>query len=126
MKALKLEANNYFLRYGGKEHILVLKLNCLQSPHVKEQDWEIIESVGIGSQYKYESLEIFDHVIEGEDFKKLALDLLQSRLLINREGYCYLESEIVPSSSPNTSSFNTIQYYRINDLFGWSKYKVIY
>ncbi|CAI0379664.1 unnamed protein product [Linum tenue] len=74
---------------------------------------------GTAPPQSYDALKVFSREIKGQALRNLADDLVQSRLLINREGFCFIDV---------TTSFVDpkfgVQYFRAQDLFAWSQYGV--
>lgn len=115
--SFKLDSNFIFLRCADNVNIDAFELNPSASPSlVKASDWKLL--VTIGPNLHHDALEIFGVVINGLDFKNLAQELCSFRFIVNREGYCYL------NSSPVVDPSFGLAYFRLNDLFGWSKYGV--
>ncbi|CAL1413673.1 unnamed protein product [Linum trigynum] len=66
----------------------------------------------------HDALKVFSREIKGQALRNLADDLVQSRLLINREGFCFIDATTLVDPKFG------VQYFRAQDLFAWSQYGV--
>ncbi|KDP45403.1 hypothetical protein JCGZ_09652 [Jatropha curcas] len=120
MAVYKLESDTIFLRCSDKVRIDIYELAAAtaaaSSSVIKTTDWKYLTTVG--PDLEYDSVEIFGVEISGLAFNNLAAELCNFRLIVNREGYCYFNIGAIVDPSFG------VNYYRLNDLFCWSKYGI--
>ncbi|EEF44936.1 conserved hypothetical protein [Ricinus communis] len=118
MVVYKLDSNAIFLRCHDKAKLDLYELDAAVSSSsiVKGTDWKHLASLEANLQY--DALEIFGVQINGLAFKNLGEELYNLHVIVNREGFCYLNVSRIVDPSVD------LVYYRLNDLFGWSKYGV--
>ncbi|KNA19853.1 hypothetical protein SOVF_057600 [Spinacia oleracea] len=117
MEAYTMKSDKTFLRCLDTRAIEVYELDSPYLFPVKGKQWSHL-GISIGPGHKYEVLRIGDKDIRGDDLQALIRDLFNSRLIINREGLGFLPAAGV------TVVVMLVEYYRLFDLFDWSKYQV--
>ncbi|KMS97326.1 hypothetical protein BVRB_6g156230 [Beta vulgaris subsp. vulgaris] len=116
MAAYTLKSDKMFLRCFDMEGIEVYELDSPYIYPVKGKHWSHI-GISIAPGKKYEALKIGDKEIKSVDLQTLIKDLFNSRLIVNREGLCFLATTGV------TSVVLEVEYYRQFDVFNWSRYQ---
>ncbi|KMS97325.1 hypothetical protein BVRB_6g156220 [Beta vulgaris subsp. vulgaris] len=117
MAAYTLKSDKMFLRCIDMEGIEVYELDSPYLYPVKGKHWKHV-GISIGLGKTYEALKIGDKEIKDVDLQTLIKDLFTSRLIVNREGLCFLATTGV------TAVVLEVEYYRLYDVFNWSKYMV--
>ncbi|KMS97324.1 hypothetical protein BVRB_6g156210 [Beta vulgaris subsp. vulgaris] len=122
MVAFELGLNQYFIRCFDTEALWVYKLSSgfEITNAFQEKDWSRDEGP-IGPTQDYNSLKIGDLEIKGSNLRKLMKLLCFSRLTVNREGVCFLET----MSFDNGADEFQQQYQMIRNLFDWSNFQLI-
>ncbi|XP_021755850.1 uncharacterized protein LOC110721031 [Chenopodium quinoa] len=117
MATYTLKSDKTFLQCFEMESIGVYELDGLYTYPVKRKNL-IHLGISIGPGNKYEVLKIGNKEIRGSELQTLTEDLYNSQLIINREGLCFVMAKGV------TTTVLGLEYFRLFDLFDWSKYDV--
>ncbi|XP_056699689.1 uncharacterized protein [Spinacia oleracea] len=117
MAAYTMKSDKTFLRCLDTGAIEVYELDSPYLFPVKGKQWSHL-GISIGPGNKHELLKIGDRDISGDSLQTLIKDLFNSRLIVNREGLGFLATAGV------TAVILEVDYYRLFDLFDWSKYQV--
>ncbi|KNA07107.1 hypothetical protein SOVF_174880 [Spinacia oleracea] len=117
MAAYTMKSDKTFLRCLDTGAIEVYELDSPYLFPVKGKQWSHL-GISIGPGNKHEVLKIGDRDISGDNLRTLIKDLFNSRLIVNREGLGFLATAGV------TAVILEVDYYRLFDLFDWSKYQV--
>ncbi|CAN1814609.1 hypothetical protein LINPERHAP1_LOCUS27177 [Linum perenne] len=137
MSTFRVNTNSFFLCGTANGAVSVVDTGCdLNNPVYASDTWKIVATAfgtrtamtitaAAGSKV-YRALEIFDTKIEGEKLDKLCQDLLNSQVLVNRDGYqvTYLGAA---GGGINGAGFvigNNNYLVKLNNLFGWGGYGV--
>ncbi|XP_021718297.1 uncharacterized protein LOC110686037 [Chenopodium quinoa] len=119
MEAYTMKSDKFFVgSYNSGDGIQVYELDSLYMLPVKSKHWNYIYDLNIKAGNKYEALKIGDKEIWGDHLQTLTNDLYNSGLMVNREGLCFL-----PTSASAATEMQ-MEYYRLFDLYDWSKYGV--
>ncbi|CAO2842825.1 unnamed protein product, partial [Amaranthus hypochondriacus] len=117
MGIFNLDSEQLFLRSAGKSRLMMVKLTKdIHSDFVETKDWEVVEM--IGNNMNCDTLQIFGHKITSQDLMRLATNLTQSRLWINKDGISFLRIGLT------TSSMLITLFNQIKDLFNWAEFGV--
>ncbi|CAO2842830.1 unnamed protein product [Amaranthus hypochondriacus] len=117
MGIYNLTSEDLFLRSAGKSQVMVVKLTKdVHSAIVETKDWKVEET--IGSNLTYDTLQISGNKITGQDLKKLATNLCESRLWVNKDGINFSRLTVT------SLSFLVILFYQTKNSFDWSQFGV--
>ncbi|CAI0627499.1 unnamed protein product [Linum tenue] len=114
----ELKSPKQFVASSDKSKIDVYELTrdpSTNASNVRISEWK---KKGTAPPQSYDALKVFSREIKGQALRNLADDLVQSRLLINREGFCFID--VTSFVDPKFG----VQYFRAQDLFAWSQYGV--
>uniref|UniRef100_A0A803KVG5 Uncharacterized protein n=1 Tax=Chenopodium quinoa TaxID=63459 RepID=A0A803KVG5_CHEQI len=117
MATYTLKSNKTFLQCLEMGSIGVYELDGLYMYPVKQKNLSYL-GINIGLGNKYEALKIGNKEIREPELQTLTEDLYNSQLIINREGLCFVMATGV------TTTVLGLEYFRLFDLFDWSKYDV--
>uniref|UniRef100_A0A803KVG9 Uncharacterized protein n=1 Tax=Chenopodium quinoa TaxID=63459 RepID=A0A803KVG9_CHEQI len=118
MAAYTMQSDKFFVGcYDTGDGIQVYELDGLYMLPVKSKHWNYSD-LNIRPGNKYEALKIGDKEIWGDHLKELTNDLYNSGLMVNREGLCFLPTKAAAALEME------LEYYRMYDLYDWSKYGV--
>ncbi|KNA03029.1 hypothetical protein SOVF_213070 [Spinacia oleracea] len=117
--------HKYLIRCLDTEAIWVYELSISfeNMDAFEEKDWTRCEGP-IGPGHDYNSLKVGDQEIKGSELKKLMKLLCFSRLAVNLEGYCFLDTIGLATDNNNTDEFQ-LQYQMIRRSFDWSSFQLI-
>ncbi|XP_056686522.1 uncharacterized protein [Spinacia oleracea] len=118
MAAYTVKSDKFFVgSYDIDEGIQVYELDGLYTSPVKSKHWNHLDlNIRLGN--KYEALKIGEKEIWGDHLQILTKELYNSGLMVNREGLTFL-----PTSARAALEME-LEYYRMFDLYDWSKYGV--
>lgn len=118
-------SNKLFIRSFDTEALWVYELSVdfENTDAFEEKDWTRYEGP-IGPTYDHNSLKIGDQEIKGNDLKKLIKVLCCSRLVVNHDGYCFLDTMGLSSTDNDDDQFQ-LQYQMVRRFFDWSSFQLI-
>ncbi|CAO2812875.1 unnamed protein product [Amaranthus hypochondriacus] len=116
MGSFQLDSSpNLFLLAPDTKSLWVWELKVPHSSDIEPKNWVYKHSIGT-KFCDYTSITLHATQINGSNLEDLAEDLYFSHLIVNYQGYSYLDTALIGDLS------FTPQFYRLNDLFSWSKY----
>ncbi|CAL1413674.1 unnamed protein product [Linum trigynum] len=126
--SFELASADHFVTSSDRSTIEVYELNSANPSIVRKFDWEkvaviiVAAAAGRGQHqelhHQYDGLKVLNKEIKDQELKNLAADLTQSHLMVNPHGNCYLD---VTSTSSFVDPTFGVEYYRVNDIFGWCR-----
>ncbi|CAI0455608.1 unnamed protein product [Linum tenue] len=123
MAPFELKNGNQFVGAPDQSKVEVYELRsrpatATKSSGVKRSDWAKVGTVIAADSpnpVTHNSLKVVGRDFKAQALRRLAGDLAKSRLLVNREGLCYVDV---------TGGGFGVDYFRVQDLFGWWRYGV--
>ncbi|XP_074274761.1 uncharacterized protein LOC141598853 isoform X2 [Silene latifolia] len=120
MACYMLESDKQFLCCKDTQTLEVYEIDNLYIAPVRQKYWTHVETVQSEEGQEFELFKIGDgEIIAGCELEALMKDLMCLGMMVNREGLCFLKNPQI-----NILDQCQVEYYRMFDLFDWSKYDV--
>ncbi|CAN0862854.1 hypothetical protein LINGRAHAP2_LOCUS8569 [Linum grandiflorum] len=128
MSPFVVNSNSLFLCGTTNGAVTVVDAGTdLNTPTYSGDNWKIVAAVEAAAARTEicRAVEIFGKVVEGASLDKLCQDLLNSQVLVNRDGYQvrYLGADGGVNGGEGFEIGNNY-LMKLNNLFGWGKYGV--